>query len=547
MANPLGISTGQGKGLAQVFGDTYNDYYKEKADEGAKKKAELEAAMAKSSAGVWDRDLGLFKPMREDLRKYVQDNARDIIDGKFDANVGWQAKQDELLQFINSSKAAKTFYENTLKLYNNNPEKYSDLSKEDILKYAATPGDFSSNIILEGKFDSQASKKAMLDALSKVQYNTQGIKEVELPSGKKYAVETSNQRKEAAKDILDSQRDFDLKNFPRQAKDFWTQQEYDNQLAALERSLGSKTVFKQESDCFTAYDRNLGKNLKLAKNLKRDIWLTQNYVGEESDLALQKLVEGDKNIISARHTMSDPALKSKYKGAGGVVISRRRGNDVIEEFVASKDYNTFLKGMLSSGLYPSSMRDYLDQVEDYSPTKEELEIAGKAPSKPEATQQVSDLSNLVANMFGGGTADQYKAHISSLGLSDDLSGRLLAKVGANKSMTPEMVLDVISPEIKASSVEVDLSDRGTGKGEFGGKYESVEFSDKGKTVTINFSKDGKSNSVEFDTTNPNEKDALQNVVKEILTGKADYGNNNVPSSGKTAAQIAAELAKKIKK
>jgi len=152
-SNPTGISTGQGKGEAQVFGDTYNDYFKQKADAGAKKKAEIETALAQSTAGVWDRDLGMFKPQIEDIRKYVTDNARSIIDGDFDATIGFQKKQNDMLQFINSSKAAKKFYEQNLALYNKNPESYSDFSKADLQAYASTPGDFGSNIFLEGKFN----------------------------------------------------------------------------------------------------------------------------------------------------------------------------------------------------------------------------------------------------------------------------------------------------------------------------------------------------------------------------------------------------------
>lgn len=247
MANPLGISTGQGKGLAQVFGDTYNDYYKEKADEGAKKKAELEAAMAKSSAGVWDRDLGLFKPMREDLRKYVQDNARDIIDGKFDANVGWQKKQDELLQFINSSKAAKTFYEKNAALFNANPDKYSELSKQDLDDYARTAGRFDSNIFLEGKFDAQKSIDAMTDDLAKVQYKVDSVgAKVYGIDGKEFLVETSSQRKEAAKNILDARIARDKDMYRRQAENYWNKPDnYNNQLKMLENALGSKVETKQ--------------------------------------------------------------------------------------------------------------------------------------------------------------------------------------------------------------------------------------------------------------------------------------------------------------
>ena len=132
MADPLGISTGQGQGEAQVFGNTYNDYYAKKADEGAAKKAEIEQGLASISGGVWDRDLGIFKPMLEDVRKYVQDNARAIINGDFDANIGWNRKKNEVAQLITSSMAAKKFHDSNLALLNDNPNKYSDFSKKQL-------------------------------------------------------------------------------------------------------------------------------------------------------------------------------------------------------------------------------------------------------------------------------------------------------------------------------------------------------------------------------------------------------------------------------
>ena len=50
MADPLGISTGQGKGRAQVFGDTYNDYFAEKVKTGTEEKKKNAAELAKLQA-----------------------------------------------------------------------------------------------------------------------------------------------------------------------------------------------------------------------------------------------------------------------------------------------------------------------------------------------------------------------------------------------------------------------------------------------------------------------------------------------------------------
>lgn len=244
--DPLGRTTGQGKGLAQVFGDTYSDYWKQKADKAEEKKKELEDVLATSSAGVWDRDLGMFKPMRDDLRQYVQDNARDIINGKFDATVGWQKKKNEMMDFVSSSKASKSFYDQLIKAYNANPDKYSNLSMEDIREYAMTPGRFDQNVFLEGKFDPQESLAAMDTALSKVQYEDIGAETLAYgKDGREFLVERSAQDKKAAQAILQTQIDRDMQFSRRQAEAYWTPERKAEQLKRLQDSMGSKRKSQQ--------------------------------------------------------------------------------------------------------------------------------------------------------------------------------------------------------------------------------------------------------------------------------------------------------------
>jgi len=531
MADPLGISTGQGQGEAQVFGNTYNDYYAKKADEGAAKKAEIEQGLASISGGVWDRDLGIFKPQLNDVRKYVEDNARAIIDGDFDANIGWNKKKNELTQFINSSKAAKKFYETNLALYNKNPEKYSKLSKSDLLSYANTPGEFGSNIYLEPNFDPQKSLDAMRTAIKSVEYRPTGTVVKDYGTDQEFLVETTAQRKEAAKEILDAQIARDIKMYGREAAAHWTQDNIDNELAALEKSLGSTSKSKQitQPNQFT-FDRE-GRKQNLAEQLKRDVWLAQNYVGEESDLALQKLAEADKNILSVRHTASDPVLEKKYPGAGGLVINRRRGNDVIEEFVDASDYNTLLKNMLRSGLYPSNIRDYLEVVPGYTPTPEQAELAGQRPEKAGFTQDVNDYSLLLSDMFKRGDKDKFQDYAQSLGISDDLSGRLQASVGQKKGMTTEDVVNFITPDLKGKSQAIEVKSRFGKDDSFGGDFESISYSDD--EVTIAFKAGDETTEVTFDTSDPRQKEDFKSLIKEMLGGTSDSSDKNVSSpSGK---------------
>ena len=59
---------------------------------------------------------------------------------------------------------------------------------------------------------------------------------------------TIAQRKEAAKEILDAQIARDIKMYGREAAAHWTQDNIDNELAALEKSLGSTSKSKQIAD-----------------------------------------------------------------------------------------------------------------------------------------------------------------------------------------------------------------------------------------------------------------------------------------------------------
>ena len=260
--NPLGISTGQGKGLAQVFGDTYSDYYKQKADEGAKKKAEIEKAMAQSSAGVWDRDLGLFKPMRDDIRKYVRDNARAIIDGDFDATIGWQQKKNDMTQFVESSKAAKDFFDKTLKMYNNNPEKYSDLSISDIMEYGRTPGRFDSNVFLEEQYIPNDTYDDIMKDIRNIEYTVDPATghEVMKFGGKDFIVKTKEQKADAIRGIVEGRISAAGLVTPKQVDRYWTQDKIDNLVKTGEGMLGRDITAKQKAE-YTSSDPGTGETV----------------------------------------------------------------------------------------------------------------------------------------------------------------------------------------------------------------------------------------------------------------------------------------------
>ena len=140
--NPLAVSTGQGKGEAQVFGSTYNPYFKDK-----KAQAEKNLGTAQSLADIemgeaWDRDIPVINQDIQEVRKYVQENARRIMEGDNTAIMEAKKLQQKAFNSINHSKTAyKTWWDLKQKI-NDNPDDYTDETKAEVDSYALRPGDW---------------------------------------------------------------------------------------------------------------------------------------------------------------------------------------------------------------------------------------------------------------------------------------------------------------------------------------------------------------------------------------------------------------------
>lgn len=487
--NPLGISTGQGKGLAQVFGDTYSDHFKQKADEGAKKKAEIEAALAKSSAGVWDRDLGMFKPMREELRKYVQDNARDIIKGDFDATVGWQAKQNEMMDFVNSSKAAKAFYDSNMALLNKHPNDYSDLSRKDLMEYANTAGRFDSNVFLEGNFDAKKSLDDMNADLAKVQYVSGGVKEKTLPSGDVVLVDESAQRKEVAQQILESRIARDLQEYPRQATAYWTDENKAAQLKRLEDSLGQKTKFSQ-------------------KMKDRKPWGQQKI----EDAA-------NRRKIFMANVKTDPAEAKKELGN---ILNRKNRNtgDVVVEATVLEPGDEGVPNRTVKITYEGQDPMYFDTTDPAYETKFNAEISSINGMENLDDNDLSLVPNVKTPKVES-KGDLKELSLENILIGDDLDDRLKDLMGAKqdllKSIKDPNLKDKISKGFFSDTDKISsfITDEVSGNNFRGGKVKSVVYNSESlgsDLYEVTIIKDGKEEVVEIESANADD-------VKELLGSK----------------------------
>lgn len=145
-SNPLGTSTGLGKGEAQVFGDTYSSFFKDKLAQAEKKDKELKDAMAKASdmSQLWSRDVAAFKPMVNEYQNFVRENARALIKGDFDATVKNQQMMNNLTQYASSSKEAQKFYNDSLKAMRDHPNMYYDKDEAKLMDFGSSDysGDF---------------------------------------------------------------------------------------------------------------------------------------------------------------------------------------------------------------------------------------------------------------------------------------------------------------------------------------------------------------------------------------------------------------------
>jgi len=239
--NPTGLSTGQGKGAAQVLGNTYNPYFKERLTEAKKKDKEVTDAMAKASdaSQLWSRDVGAFKPMVNDLQSFYRDNARAIIKGDFDATLKLKQMQNEMSQYVASSKDSQKYANEMLKLVNKPGSNYTDESRQKIFDFVsqAQAGNFdTSGLILNEKYDASDALKAISDEAYKIGYtaqkpfyNDQGI-----------LVNKLVQSKEAVEEIVKKRRDNDIKFYGEEARKFWTDEQTLTTIEQTEALLGEK-------------------------------------------------------------------------------------------------------------------------------------------------------------------------------------------------------------------------------------------------------------------------------------------------------------------
>lgn len=371
--NPTGLSTGQGKGAAQVFGNTYNPYFKERLTEAKKKDKEVTDAIAKASdaSQLWSRDVGAFKPMVNDLQSFYRDNARAIIKGDFDATLKLKQMQNEMSQYVASSKDSQKYANEMLKLVNKPGSNYTDESRQKVFDFVsqAQAGNFdTSGLILNEKYNAADALAAMQKEVTSIGYtafkpevNADGI-----------IVNRLAQSEDAVDGIVDKYVANEIQRIGLEAEKYYTPQAIADLKAQLKSTLGEKQTAQTRRDPYTP-NRTQGKQdlineaTRRRKQIATFLFGTPAQVRSEAgsimDTINKNAQQGDKRITSV------DVLQPGEEGAVNRMIQFTLSNGLKKSFDTTEDsfefnMNRYVSGM--SGMTSLTDAEYLEGEEAYT-------------------------------------------------------------------------------------------------------------------------------------------------------------------------------------
>lgn len=232
-SNPLGTSTGIGKGEAQVFGSTYNSIFKDKLAQAEKKDKDLKDAMAKASdmSQLWSRDVSAFKPMVNEYQNFVRENARALIKGDFDATVKNQQMMNKLTQFASSSKEAQKFYNDSLKAMLGSDKFYKkDVDNLRSFGEVDNSGNFDySKYGINPKIDVASINKGLQDSVSKMGLNVEKL-ELQTVGNERVLVDKSTNKEVNLEPLINSAYQSAVAQGGQEQADEFLNQEWRNNL-----------------------------------------------------------------------------------------------------------------------------------------------------------------------------------------------------------------------------------------------------------------------------------------------------------------------------
>lgn len=228
MATPsgLGVSTGIGKGEAQVFAPVESDYYKNKANLALKQKAAQEQAFVDiGSAPVFNPDTEQYKQELDKVRQFYRDNQRSILEGDFDTKLELNQLTSGLRQWAANSNAEGSVWEALKKKSASGTNKFYQKDLDALDEYYRTPYDQrrGKDLGLRLAFDKQAFLDAGVDRVKDLPFYDEGfeLKSIKNSSGEitDMIVSNTGQEVDSVDSIVDRMMESSYEGFTKEQVD----------------------------------------------------------------------------------------------------------------------------------------------------------------------------------------------------------------------------------------------------------------------------------------------------------------------------------------
>ena len=466
--------------------------------------------------------------------------------------------KNDLTQFVGSSKSSKKFYEETLKLVNQNPQDYSKATKERLSAYAREGGRFDSDLKLDPSFDPNESFKSMASEVKNL-----GMKysDWEINAAGDMYTSTGEQSVDMVKSILDSQIDSDIQQRGEEASDYWNQPGvYEKKLEELENTVSRDVKSKMKTDR-NYWNSGAGKVKKDAASLMKNyIKHLQVYVPGESDRVFDLLKgvrtpSGEIRNVTHSDTMKDEDPDKPKEGSVIIEFIKNKGTAeeaIVKEVVSSDKYNVFYNLLTKTKGLTDVNQEALDKVPDYV-----LPDSDKKYDKPEISGSDSYNDSFISflknpqTMAGQLASEPYDGAFRSdllKAVKDQKAGLTPAQI-KKQANNPDLetMMSVINKRLKGKNI---ITKNGESR-----IVEGLSFDDK--TLEIEFKSGG---DMELDTNNPDDQKIIEGVISEMLGYKPkkvkgtevvieedSVTSDDETTEKKSAVQIALELKNKTKK
>lgn len=177
--DPLGISTGQGRGAAQVFGSTYNPTMRQQAQLNVEKKREFDRDLYEDleAPGAWHRDDPIIMDKRNKLYEFTKENTGKLLNGDAETMMEFNRMKDDYKTIVKSSEDTKKQYGQLLSHIQKNSDDYTEDTIERIKTFGSKDfaGNFDiSQIEMEKAFKDIPFKKDVASLVNNLKEDTSG-------------------------------------------------------------------------------------------------------------------------------------------------------------------------------------------------------------------------------------------------------------------------------------------------------------------------------------------------------------------------------------